>query len=1259
MGKAGPFVSPDARGWEDLLTAATVALDVPKRGSAPTSLGTGFFVTPEIVATCAHVVSDHQQLPESVLVRASSQGREWQLEAVPERFFRNKTGLDLALLQVRSSVGGVRSPVTPAPVWLGGTAAVGDELWTYGHPGGSYRAGGQPAAFTFEGVSRRSGEAGALGLPRLHGTAVGGGYSGSAVVNRRTGAVCGMLCTSNKEFSSSHLLPATEILARCPEAGQAHAAVHAYTTWLLTLSDAQLHAGGVRFPGPELRAYLDAAARAAEEHPYPGVASGGTLPPLSAVYVQQRTGRAANANAHAADDAAEAVADERDSDPVERRPAMELFDLDGDCLLTGAAGAGKSTLLRRGLTELAQRWQGDGTGDRFVPVRVSAAELDRGPLHEAIAAGVRADLDPLGLWRGWTADFFREAPVTGARWLVLVDGLDELVSVDARNRVLGRIAASAARTAGSARFVVSTRPLPESELTDAFSDKAVRLTLLPFETQQLTDFATAWFTAVELPDPAGAATAFTAEIARVRLDGVVTRTPLMATMLCQLYIAAPGRPLPAGGRFAVYQAFLELLLRQQYTNKSSGLPFQVREALAPWGQSAESAADGIQGRLPELIGHVALARYKGDTRTVREIAFEWSVAERPREFPQQAQPAWNSMIEELLRRSGVFVQRGDGFEFQHQTFVEFLAAQRIAADEALSADELGKLFGFGFGIGAGFRLVGRVPDVNSFSYFLIAAWGRSPRPAKILRRLAGHYAGARFIAAQVQEGADPGADVVESARATLRSAAAPRIPLRRARRVDAARALVMLGYPEGADLLAELAKDTKNRAAHRVAAAAALTDVGDPRGPDLLEAFVHDAALGGGQRVEAAARLLRLAHPKGAELLGELATDPNLPDGNRVTAAVALADGDDPRGTEFLGAQAADPLFEGGQRLRAAKELARFAASLGRDALMALAADIRLHGAFRVGAAKELTRLHDPRAQDAWAGLAGDGTLAATHRVDAAHTLQDLGDPRGNDLLAALAALQGLDADQRIRAAAFLSQSADPRGNDALSTLAASQGLDGAHRIEAATTLARFGDPRGGDTLAALATSRLDGGHRIAAAMALADLGDPRGADLLVALASSKRLPTSYRVDAAQALIELGDVRGPDTLAALASDSALDPAVRIRAALLLDEAGDSRGIAALHVIASAGGTADTQRIAAAEALARLGDPRGARILATLADDTGRKGGDRVDAAKALDRQGDTYGRELLNRFAADTTISRWSRLKAQEAVANPLRRRRR
>src|SRR5207247_8124375 len=112
---------------------------------------------------------------------------------------------------------------------------------------------------TFQGTSRRSAEH-VFELPRVHGVPVGPGFSGSPVVNQQTGAVCGMLSTSD-ERGSAHLISAAEILTRCPEARHLGSSSSVLREWLSDLTDDQIKVGGWRFPGPELRAYLDAAAR--------------------------------------------------------------------------------------------------------------------------------------------------------------------------------------------------------------------------------------------------------------------------------------------------------------------------------------------------------------------------------------------------------------------------------------------------------------------------------------------------------------------------------------------------------------------------------------------------------------------------------------------------------------------------------------------------------------------------------------------------------------------------------------------------------------------------------------------------------------------------------------------------------------------------------------------------------------------------------------------------------------------------------------
>lgn len=276
----------DTQLWERLVHDACVALDRPADDTSGPLLGTGFLVGPGLVATCAHVVAEHAEaLPARLTGRLGSAGRDIDLTTSRELYFKEAdSGLDLAFLHIASCAATPEDRPPPPHVPLSNVLQIGDPLWAYGHPDGMFRPG-QSATFHYEGTSRRS-SASPRALPRLRGTPVGGGFSGSPVINLRTGAVCGMLATSDHE-GSSHLVPASDILASLPAAARLCQTPRANRDWLRCLSDDQIRAGGRPFPGPTLRAYVQAVARAAEDHPYPGLFPSTRLPPLTQVYVRQ------------------------------------------------------------------------------------------------------------------------------------------------------------------------------------------------------------------------------------------------------------------------------------------------------------------------------------------------------------------------------------------------------------------------------------------------------------------------------------------------------------------------------------------------------------------------------------------------------------------------------------------------------------------------------------------------------------------------------------------------------------------------------------------------------------------------------------------------------------------------------------------------------------------------------------------------------------------------------------------------------------
>jgi guanosine-3',5'-bis(diphosphate) 3'-pyrophosphohydrolase len=722
---------------EQLLAAATVALRIP--AGEGSGRATGFFIAPRIVATCAHVFREQSGDHE---VEAKAGGQQFTLRATTSERFRSDEGLDVALLWLAEE-----SEPGHDYVLVANELAIGDWLWTFGFPEGTYE-GGQPASFVCEGFSKvRQGAE--LELARVRGIPVGPGYSGSPVLNRRTGAVCGMLRTSNQK-GSAHLLPIADILAFSEKLGRTHAEPELQQrSWLEKLDDAQVYAGGWRYPGPAIRGYLNMALRAADEHPYPGVVPGIAPPSLSEVYVQPE----ARADSGSDDSSPEGLL----------LPARTVFEPPGSSVLIGGAGAGKSSLFRTAVASEIREWLG-GKPIGWVPVRVQAADLVAArPLPEAIAGSVCDDLSAFGLTESLPAAMFAKPPFRGGEWLVLVDGLDELISAGHRRAVLTKLAGMNAQDERIFRFIVATRPLSEDKSAIPSGWVPRCFELLPFTNGQFSEVAKNWFELLELSEITVAVERFVSQVQERELTEVA-RNPLMATILCQLFAGNPDASLPPG-RSRIFDAFEELLNSRQYGSSAGGLRNQLTAALAPFGRIAEDAGEKLLELAPELIRCLAWHRIKGNTATTMDLIGNWVVRLKPGHLPVTV---WHGVLRDLLRCSGVVQERAGDFVFFHRSIAEHLAAQHVAGDDALSDAEFSLLFSK--------RLWW---DVQSYARFLVAAWsGRSDLPGTLSRMLEkSGLVGARFVASLRMDGIELPQELYDQSLDRLFSFAAdPKLP---------------------------------------------------------------------------------------------------------------------------------------------------------------------------------------------------------------------------------------------------------------------------------------------------------------------------------------------------------------------------------------------------------------------------------------------------------------------------------------------------
>ncbi|CND87925.1 Predicted NTPase (NACHT family) [Mycobacterium tuberculosis] len=966
---------------ERLLRSAVVPIEVP--GTGQPVLGTGFLVAPHVVATCAHVVArTRAELPEAVFAAVPGNAEKIELVPVPEWYVRNGLdGPDLAFLWSAKALDHAHAMLAPA-------VETGDALLTYGHPAGQFR-GGQSATLHYAGASRLEGDRAGWEPERVVGTPVSGGYSGSPVLNLRTGAVCGMMCMSN-DRGSAHMVGAADILRHLPEeaaAAQRQGSGRGGAAWLAALTDDQIAAGGWRYAGPRLRDYLETAVRAALL-PSPSDADGTSrLPDLADVYMEQSAMPDEAVPDGTMPDGT--VPDETVPDgagPGRRAaiPAAEIFQRDAHAIIFGGPGLGKSSLLRMGLTGLARAWLDDDP-PAGVPVRVQATDLaDARPLPQLIAASVEADLSAAGIVSSWPPEFFAAEPVPGTRWIVFIDGLDDIVDLAARRSVLDKLAGVANGPHASLyRFVLASRPLSLQELEQDDAWIGGRYELQPFTLGQLRRFAEHMLTELGTDDPAAVAERLVDEVDRANLSGIAV-VPLMATMLCQLLALDFDRPLPTG-LTGIYEDFTQALAAPQYVDGKRGIFQQAEAAFRPYGPRAVRAVTDVLDRSADLLGRLALARHDGSTEPALELLVGWERESRPQPIPEKR---WREFLKGILRRSGLLTERLGDFVFVHDTICDYLAARAIVADEDRSFAAFHQLFYEWQRPWPGVAEVWRQPSWRySLTRFLIALWPGRDRMFNALRGVAekGGLAGCAFVVSLLQDGVVTDERLAAAAAPALERIASTPVDrgfaarqaldllawmgakdqLRRVATADSAsrdtrrRATVVLaelGDGWGGARLAELAGDDGHDADERLDAFGVLVRLGDERAADLLEGIVEALGARMGVRRTTERIVVQLGKEQGADVLARIAESEAPARPVREAAARALIRHGDRRGPSLLGAVLGDDDSgaDAPAPLQEDLDLPRY--PLAPDMLRLIAANTALNVQIRLRAFEALTR---------------------------------------------------------------------------------------------------------------------------------------------------------------------------------------------------------------------------------------------------------------------------------------------------------------
>jgi transcriptional regulator with XRE-family HTH domain len=841
--------------------------------------------------------------------------------------------------------------------------------------------------------------------------------------------------------------------------------------------------------------YLSAAARAAAEHPYPGILPG-TQPALASVYLGQRVTRVLKPSTNTE----EANAHTEEAEGPATVPAEQVLATN-PCIVLAGPGGGKSSLLRSRLAHGVARWQ-TGRGEATLPVLISAASLLDRPLPQALAEAVTAHLASYGLAEALSADFFAAAPVKDTRWLVLVDSLDEVTDATERARIVRGLAAVQSDHANLYTIVIASRPLPVDELSPMGSQIPC-YELLPFDEEQTEDVALRWMQALNLPDPEDATSRFTQALQASRL-AALARVPLMLSMLCHLWANNPGIPLPAN-RTQIYADFTALL-NERAVNPAFQ-PRSVQAPLLPYGTQARTAAERTLDHLSMLIDRFAASRQNGSTQTALDILLAEPAAACPTRVPAAT---WSAFLCSSLRSSGLLTEHAGDFTFLHQTLQEFCAARhtvRTPQDLTRALEQLftplpwsrksNRLRGvFNPMVPWRLRRARSMPDreLASFAGFVLdAALQCAPRIALMyLHQTATGRAGipgVQFLAEQRHLGTTIPHEILRAA----------------------------------ADTCVTYAYNRKVPDHWRVRAARALWRLEDARAWDVYTTVALDPGIGPDARREAALDLVTHSPLSETERAKALAAPSRLNEGVNVLSFRHPTQIHDERSADFFAALATNESIDPDFRMRAARVLLTYGDARGADLCAELTQPHHAITPFHGIVAKEMLKRSDARGADILIRIVRSNSESRWSRALALVDLIHFQPQAASGLCEEVTNDQATPAELRVDAAELLFLLDVEQCRAACYSLLQSP-VTPPEQLRLGRRLAFLGDARGVELCAAFAADAgTDEDVRSQATNALREIAYPEEAGLSTTIATA--LAPALRRRAVQALTGVEDDR--------------------------------------------------------------------------------------------------------------------------------------
>lgn len=332
-----------------------------------------------------------------------------------------------------------------------------------------------------------------------------------------------------------------------------------------------------------------------------------------------------------------------------------------DAMVLGGPGTGKSTMAKHLVRESATSWlasgrlrRPDGNFHHAVVLRVPASGLARAAgdsIAEALHTFFQSEIESL------PPDTFRRRVARGVKWMIIIDGTDELHSPTLRTRLLALIHAELSRSDRALRLIVTSRAPLETVLTDL-----TELRLKVFDKERLDLFARRWFTSRRSNDPAGNARRYLNRISTGPLGSLV-RVPLMATMAAVIYESDSSARLPTS-RTELYAQFIQVVR-------------QSRAMDAVLANLSPSTVAWLGERLDDLLAAVAAHTVEHGSSGLMDVAAGFCATESPASVRSELTYGGCRPLRDVLLGTSLVGTDGITLSFIHHSIAEYLAAGSV------------------------------------------------------------------------------------------------------------------------------------------------------------------------------------------------------------------------------------------------------------------------------------------------------------------------------------------------------------------------------------------------------------------------------------------------------------------------------------------------------------------------------------------------------------------------------------------------------